>query len=171
MAGGGRRAGAGRKKNPKLDDLLRSYLTRAEKRTSPLQIMTSCARAAYALAMRDPNKLDMDMLKLAQDWSKDCANYYHPKLVSQEVSGKGGGPLEMVMKSTVQVYLPDNHRRVIDVTPPKQLDEPKPAQHPNEEEPDADETLPPEPRKRDDEEQQEPERERAPMREPEAATA
>ena len=175
MKNGGRRAGAGRKKNPKLDDDLREYLVQhnAAKKVMPLAIMTSCARAAYHLAMRDPFKLDMEMLKLAQDWAKDVANYYHPKLVSQEVSGKGGGPIDVMVKSTVQVYLPDNGRRVIDITPERARRAVKaetPPDAPPQEDPDADETLPPEPRKRDDEEQ-EPGRESVPMWGPEAVSA
>lgn len=89
-------------------------LNRAADGLTPLDIMLNASRAAYATATKDPDKVDAELLKLAEAWAKDAAPYVHPKFLMAQLSPKGGegagAPVSGM--AMVQYYTPDNGRRV-----------------------------------------------------------
>lgn len=98
MARGGKRPGAGRKKNaPNKASALREARIAASGVT-PLDVMIQDMRFHYdlyqeALANRDIANAKIE-LKEARDAAKDAAPYTHPRLAAIEHMGKGGGPIE-----------------------------------------------------------------------------
>lgn len=99
MARGGKRPGAGRKKNaPNKASALREARIAASGVT-PLDVMIEDMRFHYdlyqvALADRDIASAKVE-LKEARDAAKDAAPYTHPRLAAIEHMGKGGGPIEL----------------------------------------------------------------------------
>lgn len=98
MARGGKRPGAGRKKNaPNKATALRQARIAASGIT-PLDVMIQDMRFHYdlyqeAMANRDLATAKTE-LKEARDAAKDAAPYTHPRLAAVEHMGKGGGPIE-----------------------------------------------------------------------------
>jgi hypothetical protein len=98
MARGGKRLGAGRKKNtPNKANALREARIAASGVT-PLDVMIQDMRFHYdlyqeAMANRDLATAKTE-LKEARDAAKDAAPYTHPRLAAVEHMGKGGGPIE-----------------------------------------------------------------------------
>ena len=98
MARGGKRLGAGRKKNtPNKANALREARIAASGVT-PLDVMIQDMRFHYdlyqeAMANRDIASAKAE-LKEARDAAKDAAPYTHPRLAAVEHMGKGGGPIE-----------------------------------------------------------------------------
>lgn len=117
MARGGKRPGAGRKKKPRNSPLFVSMLAIEGNKLTPLEIMLNSARAAYAAATKDPEKVDTDLLKLAGAWAKDAAPFVHARMMTHEVGGKGGGPLQMQVAGSVMFYVPESGRRVVPAAP------------------------------------------------------
>lgn len=98
MASGGKRPGAGRKKNtPNKANALREARIAASGVT-PLDVMIQDMRFHYDLYQEAMANRDLAVakaeLKEARDAAKDAAPYTHPRLAAVEHMGKGGGPIE-----------------------------------------------------------------------------
>lgn len=51
------------------------------------------------------------------DAAKAAGPYYAPRLISHEVSGKGGGAIQLGVHSSVVYYKPESTRRVVPADP------------------------------------------------------
>jgi hypothetical protein len=113
MARGGKRQGAGRKKNtPNKANALREARIAASGIT-PLDVMIQDMRFHYdlyqeAMANRDIASAKAE-LKEARDAAKDAAPYTHPRLAAVEHMGKGGGPIEFSDVKDKLAHLVDKH--------------------------------------------------------------
>lgn len=113
MARGGKRQGAGRKKNtPNKANALREARIAASGVT-PLDVMIQDMRFHYdlyqeAMANRDIANAKAE-LKEARDAAKDAAPYTHPRLAAVEHMGKGGGPIEFSDVKDKLAHLVDKH--------------------------------------------------------------
>lgn len=116
MARGGKRPGAGRPPNARRLQLISMKLLEGDK-LSPLDIMLNAARAAYQAATLDPEKVDVELLGVAVGWAKDAAPFVHPRLMTAEIGGKKGSPLEMNLSGQVQYFVPESGRRVAPAAP------------------------------------------------------
>jgi hypothetical protein len=87
-ARGGRRAGAGRKKGAATKVNAEARAAAAASGETPLDYMLRVMRDADA----KENRRD--------DMAKAAAPYLHAKLATTELTGKGGGPLQVVISGT-----------------------------------------------------------------------
>ncbi len=86
MALGGKRPGAGRKKGSANKATAARQKEIAESGLTPIEYMMNVLRN------------DQETPERRMDAAKSAAPYVHPRLQSTEVSGKGGGPIEIVSK-------------------------------------------------------------------------
>lgn len=119
---GGKRAGSGRKKrgySARAKTLLLNFAQQKDDipEVMPLDVLLACMRAAYRTAIKHQDRANAAMLELAARWAKDAAPYCHVKLISHEVSGKGGSALQFQMNGRVEYFVPDNGRRVAPLPP------------------------------------------------------
>ena len=103
--GGGYRKGAGRPKgslNKRTLEVLKNHVSKG---MTPVEYMLKVFRN-HALPAERRDKMAIAV-----------APYVHPRLMSHEVGGKGGGALQMEVYSRVVAYVPDNARRVAPAAP------------------------------------------------------
>lgn len=88
MPPGGKRPGAGRPRGSQNRKTAETAAAIAASGLTPLDFMLRL--------MRDENQ----PLAMRQDAAKNAAPYVHARLAAVEVSGKGGGPVELVLKGS-----------------------------------------------------------------------
>lgn len=108
---GGRRQGAGRKRNSLNRQSVQIVLHQEATGLMPLEIMLQSARTLFDAATKNPKRVNLDLIDIAVGYAKDAAAYCHPKMMTHEVGGKGGGAIPLAIAGSVAVYLPDNARR------------------------------------------------------------
>lgn len=90
---GGKRVGAGRKPGSKTKKTSEMAMKAAIEGVSPLEYMLNVMRQPI------PENADalvkMQMVSQRFEAAKAAAPYVHPRLQTHEVTGKGGGPIEI----------------------------------------------------------------------------
>jgi len=116
---GGRRPGAGRKpgKQDKFDIIKAAEIitdARAAGLRLPHELLNEWANTGQMYCSAGPTILTPQQMIAC---AVAAGPYYAPRLISHEVSGKGGGAIAMSMTAQVAYYVPENNRRVAPPAP------------------------------------------------------